>query len=393
MGGIGPFEGTTAVALMGKDRTLFHLFGLPIKANISWLFLVALVVFTLATGFFPQQLGGRYSVGVYWGLALAGAFLLFASLIAHEMCHSLVARATGMPVAGITLFIFGGVSQLEDEPPTAGTEFIMAVVGPLSSVVIGVGFLGLLLLGQSLGWPKPLIALFLYLTIINFMLAAFNSIPAFPLDGGRVLRSAVWGITGDLKRATQVAVTIGSVFGLGLIMLGVFAFFWDRPISGIWLIVIGFFVRQAAAGSLQMVVLREQLSGDTVSRFMTSPVVSVPADLSVADFVERYVFHYRHAYYPVVDGTGQLVGLLSARKPRELDSAQWTAARVGDLMIPIDESMVVEPDADAVDAMASLRNREEHRLVVVHDRRPVGIITLRDLLGFLALKIDLAPRR
>jgi Zn-dependent protease/predicted transcriptional regulator len=381
------------VAVTGKDRTLFHVFGLPIKANISWLFLVALVVFTLATGFFPEQLGPDYSPAVSWALALVGALLLFASLLVHEMCHSLVARATGMPVAGITLFIFGGVSQLEDEPPTASSEFIMAIVGPLSSVLIGVGFLGLLLVAQALRWPRPLSALFLYLTFINFMLAAFNSIPAFPLDGGRVLRSAVWGITGDLKRATQVAVAIGSAFGLGLIMLGVFALFGRAPIGGIWLIVIGFFVRQAAAGSLQMVVLREQLSGDTVSRFMTSPVVAVPADLSVADFVERYVFHYRHGYYPVVDANGMLVGLLGARRPRELDSALWPTTRVDELMVPADENMVVDPESDAVDALAALRNREEHRLIAVRDGRPVGIISLRDLLGFLALKIDLGPRR
>jgi CBS domain-containing protein len=176
-------------------------------------------------------------------------------------------------------------------------------------------------------------------------------------------------------------------------MLGVFALFGRAPIGGIWLIVIGFFVRQAAAGSLQMVVLREQLSGDTVSRFMTSPVVAVPADLSVADFVERYVFHYRHGYYPVVDANGMLVGLLGARRPRELDSALWPTTRVDELMVPADENMVVDPESDAVDALAALRNREEHRLIAVRDGRPVGIISLRDLLGFLALKIDLGPRR
>ena len=380
---------------IGRERTLFRLFGLPIKADISWLFLVALVVVSLAYGWFPDpaRLGPHMRWYVYWGLALAGAAGLFASLIVHEMCHSLVARKTGMPVAGITLFIFGGVSQLEDEPPTAASEFFMAVVGPLASVAIGAVCLIIRLAGSPLGWPRGLLALVGFLAFINFMLAAFNSLPAFPLDGGRVLRSILWGITQDLRLATSIAVQIGSAFGLGLIILGVFLLFRANPVSGIWLMVIGFFLRQAAAGSLRMVIMRQHLEGDKVERFMTRDVVTVPQDMSVQEFVDGYVFRHRFSYYPVVDQSGLLVGLLSARAPRDVPRELWADTRVAAVMRPAAESVILDPGADAVDALSALRTRDEHRAVVVFNGRPVGIVSLRDLLRFLALKIDLEPRR
>jgi Zn-dependent protease/CBS domain-containing protein len=378
---------------LGKSKTLFRLFGLPIKANLSWLFLVALVVFTLAKGYYPQKLGTGRPEHVYWALAAAGALGLFASLIAHELMHSLVARSTGMPVSGITLFIFGGVSQLEEEPPTALSEFLMAVVGPLTSVLIGSGFLALGFVGSQVGWPDTVQALIGFLSLVNFVLAAFNSLPAFPLDGGRVLRSILWGVTRDLRTATQVAANVGSFFGFGLIVLGIFTLWKGDFIGGIWLTVIGFFLRQAAAGSLQMVVMREQLAGDNVSRFMTTDVVTVPRDMSLEEFVTDYVFHHRFTYYPVVDEAGRMVGLVSARSPREVDQERWAEARIEDVMGPADERNMLSPDTDAVDALSALRQRDERRAVIVDEGRPVGIVSLRDLLQFLALKIDLEPRR
>lgn len=379
--------------LIGRDRTLFKLFGVPIKANVSWLFLVALVVVTLAKGYFPPRLGPGLPWHVYWGLALVGAMALFASLIVHELSHSLVARSTGMSVSGITLFIFGGVSQLEDEPPTAASEFFMAVVGPLSSVVLGIAFLVIWLVGAYLQWSAAALALLGYLSFINFLLAAFNSLPAFPLDGGRVLRSILWGVTADLRLATHVAVQIGSIFGLGLIMFGIFLLLHRVVISGMWLMVVGFFLRQAALGSLQMVIMREHLEGEKVRRFMTTDLVTVGRDMSVQEFVDGYVFHHRFNYYPVVDEQGLLVGLVSARAPRAVEQGRWPHTAVGSVMSPTEPSMILDPDTDAVDALSALRLRDERRVVIVQNGRPVGIVSLRDLLGFLALKIDLEPRR
>ena len=383
--------------LFGKDRTLFKIFGLPIKANVSWLFLVALIMFSLARMGFPSEFrreGLEATPIVYWGLALLGTMGLFASLIVHEVCHSLVARRMGMPVAGITLFIFGGVSQLEDEPPTAASEFLMAVVGPISSVLIAVLAFVALLVGKRMGWSFGLLLVFRYLAFVNFVLAAFNSLPAFPLDGGRVLRSIVWGITGDLGVATQVAVSIGSVLSLGLMFLGLaLMFVLQAFILGLWLLVIGFFVRQAALSNLRMVQMREYLEGETVRRFMTTDLATVPRNLNLQSFVDEMVFHHRFSYYPVVDDEGRLLGVVSARAPRQVSQLDWGTTTVRHVMTPVDESMTIHPDDDAVDALSSLRRRQESRLVVVENGRPVGIVSLRDLLGFLALKIDLEPRR
>jgi Zn-dependent protease/CBS domain-containing protein len=381
--------------VFGKERTLFRLFGLPIKADLSWLFLVALVIVSLAQNYFPKELGHVTPRRLDWVLAAIGAAGLFMSLIIHEVCHSLVARATGMPVAGITLFIFGGVSQLEDEPPTAGAEFLMAIVGPLASVVIGVVLLVMWLVGMAAHWPVPALAVMKSLWIINFLLAAFNSMPAFPLDGGRVLRSVVWAITRSLRVATHVAANIGSAFGILMIILGVGNIMMMKGsiLSGVWLMVIGFFVRQAALGSLQMVILRQSLEGDKIKRFMTSDLVTVPCDMSLQQFVEDYVFHHRFSYYPVVDEAGDLVGLLSARAPREVASQLWLQTPVARVMKAADQSLILDPEADAMDALSALRQREEHRAVIVQGRKPVGIVSLRDLLNFLALKIDLEPRR
>ena len=381
---------------LGKDRTLFRLFGLPIKANVSWLFLVALVVWSLGDGYFPSQLGGGVPPYVPWLLAAAGAALLFASLLVHEICHSLVARGMGMPVAGITLFIFGGVSQLEDEPPTAAVEFFMAAVGPISSVLLGMAFAVLYLLGLFGNWPLGLMALLFYLAFINFMLATFNSLPAFPLDGGRVLRSILWAVTGDLRLATNVAARIGSGFGLCLIAGGLFLLFARGPsatLPGVWFIIIGFFLRQAAASSLRMVIMRHHLKGEKVRRFMTTALVTVPPGMSLQHFADEYAFRNRFHHYPVVDDAGHLLGLADARTLRNVPAEAWPTTPVASLTSPVGPSMTLDPDTDAMDALSALRRGQENQAVVVEGGRPVGMVSVQDVLGYLTLKIHLARRK
>ena len=234
-------------------------------------------------------------------------------------------------------------------------------------------------------------ALFGYLCLINLVLAAFNSLPAFPLDGGRVLRSLLWGITGDLRIATRVAVGIGSAFGLGLVFLGVVFVFMvpGGVVSGVWFIVIGFFVRYAATSSLRMATMRHHLEGEQIRRFMSETVVTVPDEMPLSDFVEQFVFRHRYAYYPVVDAMGRLVGIMSARGPGSVERDRWPSTPVRDVMTPLDSVLVLPPEADAVEALMALRSAEASRVVVAEHGRPVGVVSLRDLLGFLALKIDL----
>lgn len=393
---------------LGRSRTLFHIFGFPIKMNPTWFLLFGLIVFSLGSqnGLFHQWLSEPDSL-VYqwlrpqpvgtltlWILAVIGALGLFVSLIAHELCHSLVARHTGMPVGGITLFIFGGVSEMEEEPPTAESEFFMAVVGPISSVLISFICLGILLLGHyQLAFPDTVNVIFLYLAIVNMLLAMFNSMPAFPLDGGRVVRSALWGLTGDLQRATSIAARIGSAFGLGMIILGIFLVFKGGLIGGIWLIFIGFFLRQAASSSYQQIIMRQALGGETVRHFMSTRPVTVQPDLPLSEFVNDYVLPYHYALFPVVDEDGKLIGTIGALAPGDVEQERWEDTSVGDVMNEETKDVEIRPGEKASDALQRLRGEQGKRLVVVEDEEPVGIVSLRDLLEFIELKIGLHPQQ
>ena len=376
---------------LGKSRTLFKIFGVPIKIDLSWFLILGLIVWTLAAHWFPSQLGGSWVHYLLW--AVVGALAFFASLLAHELCHSLVARATGMPVSGITLFIFGGVSELEEEPPTAPAEFFMAVVGPASSVLIGIlMFVAWWFAPQS--WPKPLVEMLQWLWMVNFILAAFNSIPAFPLDGGRVLRSFLWGITEDINKATRVSAMVGSGFGIMLLVLGVFSALNGMIIQGLWAIFVGLFLRQAAMGAVRQLVMRQQLEGEPLKRFMTPDPVTVSPQIPLREFVDNYVLNYHFTYFPVVDESGRLIGIVHARDPKQIEQRDWEEATVGDVMNDVDEKMLLHPDVDAVEALSRLRGDETRRLIVVDaEDRPIGVLSLRDLMDFLALKIDLSPRR
>jgi len=382
---------------LGRNRTLFRILGIPIQIDLSWLLLLGLVVWSLADGYFPYYIEEieeepHLSQLAYWTMGVIGAAGLFASLITHELCHSLVARATGMQVSGITLFIFGGVSKLGDEPPTAASEFFMAVVGPLSSVLIGAFFLGTWLVATLADVHAAVIAVLQYLSLINFILAGFNSLPAFPLDGGRVLRSILWGLTGDLGASTRVAAGIGSAFGVGMVIVGVVLAFFGSFIPGIWLIFIGLFLRRAASGSVQQMVIRQLLEGEPVSRFMTREPVGVSPELPLRLFVDDYVLNYHFTHFPVVDGEGHIVGIVNASDPKKINPIHWAQATVTEVMTEADEVMKIRPDADAVEALSLLRGQKSRRLIVVENDRPVGILSLRDLMDFLALKIDLTPR-
>jgi len=381
------------MALLGRSRTLFRIFGMPVKVNLSWVFLFALVVFSLSSknGLFRTWIDDPgLSDGFYWLLGVVGALGLFASIIAHELCHSIVARRTGMPVKGITLFIFGGVSELGDEPPTAGSELLMAIVGPLSSVAIAALFFVLWL---TLPSPVALNALFRYLWTVNVMLAAFNSLPAFPLDGGRVVRSILWAITGSMRRATAIAASLGATFGLMMIVGGAYVALRGGVIVGIWFVFIGMFLRQAAQSSLQHTLIRRALEGESVGRFMTVDPVTVTPETSLRRFVDDYVMPNHFAIFPVVDEQQRLIGIAPARGPVQIDQAEWDARTVKDIMGHVDKETQLNADTDAVDALSRLQGESGRRLIVLsNDGRPIGILSLRDLMDFLALKIDLEPR-
>jgi CBS domain-containing protein len=292
---------------------------------------------------------------------------------------------------GITLFIFGGVAEMHEEPESAKTEFLMAVAGPVLSILLGGCFYLVFLAARGSGWPVPVTAIAWYLAFINWMIAGFNLLPAFPLDGGRVLRSVLWRWKGDIRWATRHASRAGAMFGLVLIVLGLVNVFAGNPIGGLWWFMIGMFLRMAAQGSYRQVLTKRALEGEKVSRFMGTEPVSVPASITVREMVEDYVYKFHFKMYPVTD-RGRLAGCIGTKDIKEIPADEWETRRVAEVVNRCSLDNTIGPDDDAVDALAKMRRSGNSRLMVVEGEELVGILSLKDILSFLALKIDLDGR-
>ena len=376
--------------MFGKRIKLFKIFGFEVGIDLSWIILAFLIAWSLSVGLFPFQFKGL-STETYWLMGIIGAVGLFLSIIFHELSHSLVARRYGMPMKGITLFIFGGVAEMSDEPTSPKAEFMMAVVGPISSIAIGLICYGIYTLGKQGGWPQPITGVVGYLAMINGLLAGFNLIPAFPLDGGRLLRSILWGIKGNIRWATRVASSIGSGFGILLIVLAVFQLFRGNFIGAMWWFLIGMFLRGAAKSSYQQLMVRDALQGEPVSRFMSDDPVTVSPSLSVKDLVEDYIYRYHFKMFPVVDD-GTLVGCVSTKEVKDIRREQWGQKMIGELAADCSIDNTVAPDTDAVKALALMNRTGVSRLMVTEGDRLVGVITLKDLLKFLSLRMELEEK-
>ncbi|MHC4789046.1 MAG: site-2 protease family protein [Planctomycetota bacterium] len=376
--------------MFGRRFQLFTLFGFRIGIDLSWFVIAVLITWTLAEGmfgpgFFADVLGlGELPAAVRWSMGAAGALGLFASIVAHELAHSLVARGYGIQMKGITLFIFGGVAEMGDEPPHPEAELLVAIAGPIASMVLGLG----LLVSCILPWPGPVLGILAYLGIINLALVVFNMIPAFPLDGGRVLRSLLWAWKRNLRWATRITARLGSFFGLALIILAVVSVLAGNFLGGIWWFLLGIFVRGAARMSYQQLVVRGSLEGEQVRRFMQTQPCTVPPEISVADLVQDHIYRHHFKMFPVV-ADGELLGCISTREVKRLSREQWGATTVGDLARSCSEHNTVGPDADAMQALTRMNQTGASRLMVVDDGRLVGVIALKDLLRFVSLKVEL----
>jgi Zn-dependent protease len=373
--------------MFGRSFKLFNLFGFEVKVDLSWIIIAALVTWSLAAGFFPY-LYKNFSPETYWVMGVVGALGLFLSVIFHEFCHSIVARHLGLPMKGITLFIFGGVAEMGDEPPNAKTEFLMAIAGPLSSLFIAGIFYLIYVGGTSAQWPLPANGVLRYLAYINVLLAVFNILPAFPLDGGRVLRSILWGIKQDLRWATRVSAAVGSAFGILLIVLGIFWFIGGNFIGGLWWFLIGMFIRNAAQMSYQQVLVRNALKGEPVRRFMNPNPVTAPSSITLEELVEDYIYKYHFKMFPVVDN-GNLTGCISTRQVKEVPRENWSRETVRELASQCSLENTISPETDALKALAMMNKTGNSRLLVVEGNKLVGILSLRDLMKFLSLKVEL----
>jgi Zn-dependent protease/CBS domain-containing protein len=373
--------------MFGRQLTLFRLFNFKVKVDASWLFIAALVTWTLARGFFPNQYRGL-SDTAYWIMGVAGAIGLFLSIILHEFSHSIVANKFGLPIRGITLFVFGGVAEMEEEPSSAKAEFFMAFVGPLTSIALGFIFYGMFNLGLRLNWSLSAIGVLDYLKWINWVLAAFNMVPAFPLDGGRILRSILWQWKKNLRWATRIASNLGSAFGFFLSAAGIFYIFSGAFIAGMWYFLIGMFLRGASQMSYQRLLMRKALEGEKVSDFMKTDPIVIPPSISIAELVEDYIYKYHFKMFPVVKD-GRLAGCVSTREVKEVPREQWKSKKVEDVLISCSVENTLTPDTDAVRALSIMSRKGKSRIMVVEGERLVGIITLKDLLQFFSLKLDL----
>jgi len=366
---------------------LFRLFGFEVGVDLSFLLLASFLVWSLASGIFPMYFKDL-SRAAYWWMGLAGMLGLFASIIFHEFCHSLVARRYGMEMRGITLFAFGGIAEMPDEPDCPLSEFLMAVAGPLASIGLSGALFGVNRLGQLTGWPVPVWGVVAYLMWLNFALAVFNLIPAFPLDGGRILRSGLWAIKGDIRRATRIASGFGKGFGIVLILLGLLVSVSGNIIGGVWYFLIGMFIRSAARMSYSRVVVRDALKGEQVQRFMNARPVTIDANLHLSDAVEDFFCRHHHKMFPVVSN-GSLVGCITAEKVHAVARDKWADIEVSNVIEQCNAENTVDPAADALDVLTRMRNAGRTRLMVMDRNRLLGVLTLRDMLSFLALKSDL----
>jgi Zn-dependent protease/CBS domain-containing protein len=360
--------------------------GFTVWIDASWLILAALLTWTLALGIFPT-LVPQLSYATYWWMGVAGAIGLFVSIVLHELSHALVARRYDMPIAGITLFIFGGVAELHNEPTNAKAEFLMAIAGPIASMVLGFVLLAISTAGGS-AMPRPIFGVLNYLGQLNWILALFNLVPAFPLDGGRILRAALWGWKKDFARATHIAARAGQFFGLALILYGVVRFVAGDFVGGIWLFFIGLFMHGAAGASRQELTMRRAFAGKPVSAMMQTDPIAVPPDLPIRGLVEDYFYRYYFKAFPVLRD-GALVGCIMAKQVSPLRREDWDRLTVGEVMQQCSPDVIVPPDCDALEALKKMQDGRHSRLLVVENGQLRGVLALSDMLQYLSLKLEL----
>ena len=365
--------------MFGGAWRLGRIAGVEIRIDSSWIFIALLITYSLYLRFseaFPE-------LGVAPGVALGVGFglLFFASVLAHEMAHAVEARARRIPVRGITLFMFGGATHAKVESRGPWDEFLISVVGPISSVVLGGAFFLLGTLGRDLLGP-PVSGGFRYLAFVNVALAVFNLLPGFPLDGGRVLRSLMWRASGSLVRATRVASVVGQVVAYLMIAAGIFFVFVGGLVSGIWLAFIGWFLAQAARSSIHQLEVQRLLESVEVKDVMDPDLVRIPPSLTVRQAVDEYFTRSVRSVFPVPED-GETRGLLTLRAVKRLPKRHWDTRRVEEVMEPLGEQCTVDVSARMEGVVEKLQEGRLNRCLVVRDGEVVGIITTRDIARWL----------
>ncbi len=371
-----------------KRVTLFRFFGFKVKADASWIFLAILISWTMTEKVYPHLLAGQ-SQDIYQLMGILTVVGILVSIIMHEVAHAVIAEYYHMPIASITLFIFGGVAEMEGEPSHPQGEFLMAVAGPVMSVLMGLFFWASASLYAEYIEPGSVPCVLKLLGRLNMMIAGFNMVPAFPLDGGRALRAVIWRYKNNLVVATRIASDSGAFFAYGLLGYACYAIVvHDDMIAGIWWGILGFFVHASGAHAVQQMESRSLLGMEPVSRFMRDEVVTVSPDLVVTDLVDNYINKHYQRIFPVIDN-GVLVGVVSLPSILALDRHKWNWLHVASVMEPLTRSIVVTPDSSAADALEVMQRHGRELLLVADSGKFMGVITFRDLASFLTITIKI----
>jgi Zn-dependent protease len=367
-----------------------RVFGIPLRIHVSWLIIFVLITFGLAAGYFPREYPREkypeWTPQLYWVIGFATSILFFVSVLLHELAHSLLARARGLAVHDIVLFIFGGVSEISDETKNPATEFFVAFIGPLTSFVLAGLFYGLWFVARPLSGPVA--ALGWYLGFINGMLGAFNLIPGFPLDGGRVLRSILWKATGNLEKSTRWAARSGQVVAYLFILFGIWLAIYHDLLNGLWIAFIGWFLDNAALSSYRQLIIRQTLSEHTVSEIMMRDYPQTSPDVPLSAVVEEYLLPYGLRCLPVVTD-GRLVGLLTVHDLQKVPREQWPMTPTSQIMIPMERVKVTGPGENLWHALEEMTQEGVNQLPVLTEGRLEGLLTRAGVLTFLRTKAEL----
>lgn len=375
--------------MFGKRLKIFKLAGFEVGIDLSWIIIAVLITWSLAAGIFPYYLP-YLPEWQYWVMGILGAIGLFASVVFHELCHSLVARRFGLKMSGITLFVFGGVAEMTDEPRTPQAEFFMAIAGPCASLFITLVLYLVTVAGKASHWPYQVLLVLNYLWTINLFLAIFNLIPAFPLDGGRVLRSIFWYWKKDIIFATRVTSRIGSAFGILLILLGIISIFSGALVSAIWWILIGLFIRNAANTSYSFLLTRQALEGEIVRKFVNDNIEAVPPQTPLSTFLDDYIDKYHSDIFPVLDGGGRIAKCATINSLKGMSQNQLKEHTVDEIAGPCNPDNYVFIDDKALDVLMKVNQTGHGRFIVVnHDWSLAGIVNVRDIMRFVEVRTQL----
>ncbi len=359
---------------------LFRIAGIPIGLDPSWFLVFALFTWALSISYFPDEFKNWTRVQ-YWSIAAITSILFFISVFLHELGHSLVALKYKLPVKSITLYIFGGVSEITSEPTNAAAEFVISFAGPLASIVLGLFFYGIQLLTKGF---EPVYAMAKYLALINGILAVFNLIPGFPLDGGRVFRAIIWGITHNLRRATEIASYMGHAIAFVFILFGVWRLFQGDWINGLWISFIGWFLENAVVGQVQQQRTYTLLSGHTVQQAMSRSCSQAPVSLSLQDLVDQYILANGLRCLVLVQGE-QPAGLITMHDLRKVPRERWASTAASEVMTPIDRVKHTSPNSGLEQAFEQMGTDGVNQMPVIQDGRVEGMLSREDIINYLHL--------